>query len=453
MQGMGEPSNPGSIVIGAPSCLSDPAPVGCLPSAAGRPDGEQARRTAPAARGSRGVARALLRPAGAREGGRCRPGRAHRRAGPGHQARALRAGDPPHPRPQGRPERDHGYCSCPVGRGCKHVAAAVIAWEKTGTGPLETTPSSSPDPLPPSPQHWLTRVRQADAADATASDADDGAYPATVRDRLLYVLDLDRVSGHLIAVPMKGTLRKDGTLGRTVRRYDATRLCWETAPKFVRPVDLRILHRIEVSGLHASHLPHGRAPPEPGEVLALLGTIAQTGRGRWAEAQGPAAARRRRVVRRRGRRPAAVPGRWRGGRAPSDRAARLRRPRHGRDRAARPQPAAQGHGGGAGRPRRAARGRGRGGRGARGAAPRPAPRAQAHPLGDARRRRAGPGAAALRARAAPSLRALGHGRERHPAGAAARLRLRRASRRGLSLRRSQVPGGRHRSHREPRPGR
>ena len=180
-----------------------------------------------------------------------------------------------------------GRCSCPVTYNCKHVAAALIAREQAGAGPQDAAPSPSLDPLPPSLRHWLTRVRQADAAEATASGADDDAYLATVRDRLLYVLDLDRVSGRLVAVPMKGTLRKDGTLGRTVRRYHADRLGWEAAPRFVRPVDLRILHRIEVSGLHASHLSHGRAPPEPGEVLALLETIAGTGRGRWGEAQGP----------------------------------------------------------------------------------------------------------------------------------------------------------------------
>ena len=183
--------------------------------------------------------------------------------------------------------RIDGRCSCPVGRSCKHVAAVVIAWQKTDAGPQDAARPSSPDPLPPGLQHWLTRVRQADAAEAADPNADGAAYPTTVRDRLLYVLDIDRVSGHLIAVPMKGTLRKDGTLGRTVRRYHADRLGWEAAPKFVRPVDLRILHRIELSGLGASHLPHGRAPPEPSEVLALLETIAETGRGRWGEAQGP----------------------------------------------------------------------------------------------------------------------------------------------------------------------
>lgn len=183
--------------------------------------------------------------------------------------------------------RIDGRCSCPMGRGCKHVAAALIAWEQAGAGPQDAVRPPSPDPLPPGLQHWLTRVRQADAAEATASCVDDDDYPTTVRDRLLYVLDLDRVSGRLIATPMKASLRKGGTLGRTVRRYDAARLGWEAAPRFVRPIDLRILHRIEVSGLAASHLPHGRAPPEPGEVLALLETIAQTGRGRWGEAQGP----------------------------------------------------------------------------------------------------------------------------------------------------------------------
>lgn len=182
--------------------------------------------------------------------------------------------------------RIDGICTCPMARNCKHVAAAVIAWEKTGAAPQEAPPPPSPH-LAPTLQHWLARVRQADAAEAAAPDGDLDVYPPTVRDRLLYAVGLERASGRLIVTPMKGALRKDGTLGKTLRRYDAGRLAWEDAPKFIRPVDLRILHRIDAFGLGTSYYSHSRALPEPGAILALLEMIAETGRGTWGEPQGP----------------------------------------------------------------------------------------------------------------------------------------------------------------------
>ena len=47
---------------------------------------------------------------------------------------------------------------------------------------------------------------------------------------------------------MKATLRKDGTIGKTARRYDASRLYWTETPKFVRRVDERILRGSTSSG-------------------------------------------------------------------------------------------------------------------------------------------------------------------------------------------------------------
>ena len=175
-----------------------------------------------------------------------------------------------------------GHCTCPVNWNCKHVAAVLIAREKADDRPRATR---SHDPLALPVQQWLQRIREADAAQSVAPDGDGDAYPPTVQDRLLYVLDLERHTGRLIVTPMKGTLRKDGTLGKTVRRYDATRLGWEAAPKFIRPTDQRILHRIDVLGLGTYY--HTRAAPEPGAILAFLEMVAGTGRGFWGEAHGP----------------------------------------------------------------------------------------------------------------------------------------------------------------------
>ncbi|MBA3325400.1 MAG: SWIM zinc finger family protein, partial [Rhodobacteraceae bacterium] len=184
-----------------------------------------------------------------------------------------------------------GTCDCPMGRNCKHVAAAVIAWERAGGEPAKAAPAnpsqvSSPTPLASALQSWLARVRQADEPEAAPADGDPDAYPATVRDRLLYVVELDRSSGRLVATPMKATLRKDGTLGKTMRRYDTGRLSWEGTPAFIRPIDLRILYWIEALGLRGSPY-NNRVPPERGAILSLLGVIAETGRGYWGEPLGP----------------------------------------------------------------------------------------------------------------------------------------------------------------------
>jgi hypothetical protein len=181
-------------------------------------------------------------------------------------------------------DRIDGYCDCPVGWNCKHVAAALVAL--ANREPALPTSAANGVRLPPAIASWLARVRAADAPEAGAED--DGTYPETVRDRLIYVVDLEP-SGRPTITPMKATLKKDGTLGRGARRYDASRLYWTEKPKFVRQADERILRRINLLKLNQPIVyaaPQGE--PEPGEILDLLAMIAATGRGRWKEVHGPA---------------------------------------------------------------------------------------------------------------------------------------------------------------------
>ncbi|WP_333834906.1 DEAD/DEAH box helicase [Rubrimonas sp.] len=177
-------------------------------------------------------------------------------------------------------------CECPVGARCKHVAAALVVAVERGAPPRPVAPASAaPAPaLPPALRSWLAALAEADRP----PEPERTGYPDTVRDRLLYLLhpgDGRRLSLALV----KATLRKDGSFGASPRPYDPTRINWETPPKFILPVDRWILRRIDQQGLR--HSAHGYAypapPTEPGATMETLARVAETGRGRLGEADGP----------------------------------------------------------------------------------------------------------------------------------------------------------------------
>jgi superfamily II DNA or RNA helicase len=190
-----------------------------------------------------------------------------------------------------------GECSCPVGYNCKHVAAALLALASRETiqaapqnAPLRQAPRPTVEAsLSPALRTWLAELQAADSP----GSVDDDAYPAGVKDRLLYVLEVSD-EAVLKLEPVKATLLKDGGFSRSVRRYDASGLGWREPARFVRPADQRILHRLKLLGLDPDRLAPrtmaALARPMPGEVLELLALIARTGRGRWANAHGPALA-------------------------------------------------------------------------------------------------------------------------------------------------------------------
>jgi hypothetical protein len=169
-------------------------------------------------------------------------------------------------------------CSYPVGEACKHVAAALIVAmerERAGGPPAAETASAR---LQPVLRNWLASLAQADRP--TQPEQQD--YPDTVRDRLLYVLDTGR-DGRPAVTPYKATLKKDGSFRLGSRPYDGANLNAPTPPKFVLPVDRRILYRLDQQGLRrsANGFYHtGAPPPEPGAVMETLAWIAETGRGR-----------------------------------------------------------------------------------------------------------------------------------------------------------------------------
>ena len=171
-----------------------------------------------------------------------------------------------------------GHCSCPVGHNCKHVAALMLeASRLLAAGADSKGAGAVPAPtrrLGYEIEHWLDLIRGADAP--AVSDED---YPETVRDRIHYVLGLD-LSRRLRVTPMKGSIRKDGTLGKC-QAYRFNLMASGGVAKFIRPSDIRIAALLERFGLMNAWSPARELSPQPGDLAGLVEAIIETGRGHW----------------------------------------------------------------------------------------------------------------------------------------------------------------------------
>ena len=189
-----------------------------------------------------------------------------------------------------------GDCTCPVGYNCKHVAAVCCSFSPSPAPPSQRFPPLtavgkangksviSSVELPVQLSSWLGSLRTAQSA----SPAAPGSWPATVRDRLLYIVSVNS-SGRLTIDFMKTSLLKDGSFNKKARRYDISRTGSHNAPQFIGQQDLWIISRLRTLGFTQSYSYYGQSSePVPGEVYALLERIAATGRGRWQQADAPA---------------------------------------------------------------------------------------------------------------------------------------------------------------------
>jgi superfamily II DNA or RNA helicase len=177
-----------------------------------------------------------------------------------------------------------GACSCPIGRGCKHLAAVLIAAQRKelhvprhqeSLFPL-TTKAPAPAALPAQIQTWL-----ADFDTDEEEPTED--YPATIRTRVFYVLDAAPTTAgvpQLRIDPMTVTLLKSGFPG-TIKRYNPNQI--QTPAKYIRPSDRIILTRLSRRIGHTGT----QADDDP---LDTLRRILATGRARWGTAEGIAMA-------------------------------------------------------------------------------------------------------------------------------------------------------------------
>jgi superfamily II DNA or RNA helicase len=197
-----------------------------------------------------------------------------------------------------------GSCTCPVGFNCKHVAAALFACQtkrvaddvgarshaaadKIGaTLPLAYSakaPSSSirliaargqptpADPNAPSPEiiGWLNAVEN-------AREAEMEDYPASIRKRMLYVLEAGPSGVKIDLASIE--LRSDGTASDRVKHYSPYQILQPTQqPKFLRPSDRTVIRRLAMLG---------NAPDAGEDFIETLRRVLVTGRGRWGTPDG-----------------------------------------------------------------------------------------------------------------------------------------------------------------------
>ena len=178
--------------------------------------------------------------------------------------------------------RISGACSCPTGRGCKHLAAVLIAAQRKELQVprhqellFPPTPKApAPAALPAQIQTWLADFDR-DEEEPTED------YPASLRTRVFYVLDAaPNATGvpQLRIDPMTVSLRKDNSPS-TIKRYAPHQI--QTPAKYIRPSDLIILSRL--SRRSGAVTPQGDDDPPD-----TLRRILATGRARWGTAEGPA---------------------------------------------------------------------------------------------------------------------------------------------------------------------
>ncbi|HEU0060057.1 MAG TPA: DEAD/DEAH box helicase [Hyphomicrobiaceae bacterium] len=190
-----------------------------------------------------------------------------------------------------------GTCSCFMRSNCKHVAAVLIEAERRAPPPLVATavpsrpsagrPSASLGrSLSPQLQLWLGELDEACAASPAPNQ-----YPPEIKQRLLYVLDLEPGANGFASraslTPMVASLLQSGKFGSS-RIYSPSNIYNYQPAKHLRPVDHEILGELDwllrrTPGTGLGNLPLTANPM----VARVLSRILSTGRCRWREVNGP----------------------------------------------------------------------------------------------------------------------------------------------------------------------
>lgn len=214
-----------------------------------------------------------------------------------------------------------GMCTCPVGFNCKHVAAALLVAEAAGA--LSGTPGSvSPatqsshslhrtttGTVPPAPHtktarsgpdsvnasktqmldtelnSWFRQYERqySDKVQDSQSETDPNQYPASVKDRIRYVVHQNR--DHITILPMKVSVRKDGGLGNArPSHYEIRNINYDNPPKFILPADLRIFRLMSLYGRDWTAKATQLSDDEEGQTLLKL--VLESGRAYWGAVDG-----------------------------------------------------------------------------------------------------------------------------------------------------------------------
>ncbi len=202
----------------------------------------------------------------------------------------------------------YGHCTCPMDFNCKHVAAAVLvahaanALPGAGLDPVATptralqqtsdqqdtaqATRTLPTPtLDHALKYWLTQhPRPAAPMSKSLADVDPNEYPATVKDRIRYVIQQNRE--HISITPMKVTLRKNGSLSANGygQRYDFRIIRDESRTRFVLPIDMRIFRLLSMSPREYGR--YGPTVPDNEEGQTLFRLVLESGRAHWEDADG-----------------------------------------------------------------------------------------------------------------------------------------------------------------------
>jgi superfamily II DNA or RNA helicase len=195
-----------------------------------------------------------------------------------------------------------GFCSCAQAYQCKHLAAAMYAAHAAGAlrqdvNQFTRTKWSRPDfdsdsahaiqePLDPDLGVWLTDYQRhyEPLLRDQAKAADPNAYAPKVKDRIWYVFDQE--GDALTIVPMKVSVRKDGSLTRgSAQPYDFHHVKHDRPPRFIRPIDLRIFRLLSVMPRH-HHYWDRRAVSDDDEGQMLFRLVLETARAYWEHEGG-----------------------------------------------------------------------------------------------------------------------------------------------------------------------
>jgi len=190
-----------------------------------------------------------------------------------------------------------GTCSCFARSNCKHVAAVLIEAERRSSPPCVATavpsrptaggPSGSLGPsLSPQLRLWLGELDEACAASPAANE-----YPPEIKQRLLYVLNLEPGANGFPSraslTPMVASLLQSGKFGSS-KIYNPSNIYNYQPAKHLRPIDHEILGELDWLLRRTPGTGLGSLPLTANPMHArVLSRILSTGRCRWREVNGP----------------------------------------------------------------------------------------------------------------------------------------------------------------------